>query len=103
MVLHDAIETTPFQNAKPNLDIPYDPQNEAKPLQKLKDTIQNLEVGLIRLGNLINWLSHRTIMKGSYIDSQFAAIPWDKLEDFVQEKQQNLNFPCNFNKRVQRS
>lgn len=52
MVLHDAIEMSPYQDDKPNPDRPSDPQREAELLQALKDTAQNLEHGLILYGNL---------------------------------------------------
>ena len=100
MVLHNAIKTSPFKDNKPNPNTPYNPRREAEPLQALKDTVQNPKPGLIRDNNL-DWLPHRTIGKGTYIDSQITSIPWDKLEDLVQGEQQNLNFPCKFNRQVQ--
>ena len=100
MVLHDAFERSPFHDDKPNLNRPYDPQREAKFLLALKDIVQNPEPSLIWYGNL-DCLPHRTTRKGSYINSQIAAITWDRLEDFVQREQQNSNFPCKFNGRGQ--
>lgn len=100
MVLHDTIETSPFQDNKPNHNRPYNSQREVKLLQIVKDTLQNPEPSFVRYGNLY-WLPHRTIGKESYIDSQIVAIPWNRLEDFVQGEQQNPEFPCKFNRQVQ--
>jgi hypothetical protein len=42
------------------------------------------------------WLPHVTSGHGLYNNVEIAIIPWDHLEDFVREKQNNPNFPCKF-------
>ncbi len=42
------------------------------------------------------WLPHVTSGNGLYTHVKIIIIPWEHLEDFVEEEQNNENFPCKF-------
>lgn len=101
MEVHDAAETSSSDEEKPHVDRPYNSQSEADLLHALKDAVQNPKPGIFGYGDL-RWLPHTSTGKGSFVDSEIATIPYDRLKDFVEGEQQNPNFPCKFIRRVQR-
>jgi hypothetical protein len=76
-------------------DIPFIPSREADLLQALKAIMQEPLLGPFQKSNIM-WLLHVTSGRGLYNNAEIAIIPWDHMEDFVREEQNNLNFPCKF-------
>ena len=78
-----AFESPEFEDHKFDCHGAYDPERDAELLEGLQDMVQKLESGLIRYADLA-WLPHKTTGKGVVYHCEIAAIPWDRLEDFVQ-------------------
>jgi hypothetical protein len=64
-------------------------------IEALKVTMQSPLLGPLQKDH-ITWLSHVT--SGHDLYKQIAIIPWDRLQDFVQGEQSNLELPCKFTK-----
>ncbi len=76
-------------------DTPFIPSRKRDLLQALKATVQEPLLGPIQKSNIL-WLPHVTSGHGLYNTVEIAIIPWDRLNDFIEGEQNNLNFSCKF-------
>jgi hypothetical protein len=78
-------------------DTPFIPSRERDLLQAWKAMVQKPPLGPFQKSNIL-WLPHVTSGHGLYNNAEIAIIPRDCLNDFIEGKQNNFDFPCKFMK-----
>jgi hypothetical protein len=97
----DDFQSSAEEDHKPEPTGPYNLERETELVRDLKDMVQYPHAGLIRYSDLV-WLPHTTSGNQTQVESEIAAISWDKLQDFVEGQEQNADYPTTFNRHVKK-
>jgi hypothetical protein len=82
-------------NTIEEVEEPFVVAQENELIKKLKETMQIPPQGPFGKFDIV-WLPHVTSGNGLYPHVEIIVIPWEHVKDFVEEEQNNENFPCKF-------